>query len=717
MAKYNKTICTILICLIFTIFPMPYIEHPKAAEVQRHRFVVLVYDDSGSMSDNHSASWEKANYSLQSLAALLDSDDKLYVVRMSESQTTVEIPLQSSARQQAINLIRNTPHAGGDTPLDSIRTAGNLLEQTSDEYDRWLIISSDGQFQLADKKACTGDEFAQVLNDFRGRNNNSSINMLFLAIGDQVSDELKSVWRRSTGQAPLEASNASGIIARMNEISALITSRDPDHPGESNLPIQIQDSNTVLLQSPFPLRRITVLRQAGTDSPLELQSFQINGNSALSTLKISGPYSIGSPPGGREAVAGRLLHINMGTATIPEGTYKLVFNQDIASDRGNIIFVAETAIDFTCGLYKTNDQQVKVDSANAVIGESVQARVQILRSSGSQAMNIQDVADQVEVEMDIGQQNAIRLKPDPASNSFVASGIKLEKGKLDARFTLTMRGWYKGIKHVLLDVNQNPPRNLGLKVEPGEWRAALDSIDSGPEIQVIPTVDGRPMTVSEFAEIRDNLKIQNSRLCIDIKAGTTSFILRPRSSIWKAPFISAGNQNITAELKGRIAGENANAIIQIYIEDIPWYKKYGPALAWPLLTLLLLWYIYGLYRKPRFKRGSIVDWIPDTRNDDWDDMDSQGQKLENGWFKRYLIPFQAERTEIGSATFIATQSSAQIKVSAESLTRIMGQDETRIRLAGTGLRKEELTGDMIISSGQEMLIQRPYSREWFKYSP
>lgn len=716
MSSGKKTIGLIILLFIFLVCFNPPC---RADVVQKHRFVVLVYDDSGSMSQNHSSNWEKANYSLQSLAGLLDSGDKLYVVKMSQPESPEEIPLEAKARQAAIDKIRNTVNAGENTPFETIRTAAKLLEQTSSDYERWLVISSDGQFQISKDEGCSGDQFSEFLETYKNKTGNSSINMVFLAIGNQVPNDLKIAWGNSVGQAPLEAVDADGIIARMNEIAALITSRDPEHAEDSQLQLEYKNNNTVAIQSPFPLRRLTIIRQSVKDSSLILESMQVNGKSVDASLNVSGPYAVGTPIGGNEVVAGHIMHVTLNSSVLPEGTYNLTFNQDVSKDRENIKFLAEAAIDFNCAFYKKQGSKyIKVSNANANVGDTVQARIQILRAGESKPMPIDKIANQVEASVKINGQKEINLQANLASDTFIANGIKLEQGIMNARFTLTVRGWYKNSKYITLNIVQLQPRNLGLRVEPDNWNASLKSMESAGPIRLVPTVDGRPMTEEKFAEIKDNLHLQGSKLKIKVSQEKNSFILQPQRSFGGAAFTPVGLQTVNAELQGRVADEKAQAAVSILIKDIPWYEKYGPLIAWPLVIILLLVYVLGLIKKPRFyKDNSYVNHISEISNYDWERVQPRAELLKSNWFSRYLVPYQAETVEIGSLTFIATGHVWSVKVDRESLGRVLEQEGTGVRLAGSTITVDDLNADLIMSSNDELVIQRrnPDTKEWFKY--
>jgi len=713
LCTYRKSWGIIFPAIILTLI-FAFINTGIAGEAPKHRFVVLVYDDSGSMSENQSTDWEKANYSLQSLAALLDSNDRLYVVRMSAPGSVQEVRLDPAIRQQSIDQIKTTGSIGPNTPFQTVGTAASFLESAPRNYQRWLVISSDGRFQTGDREV-NESEFYSYLDDYINHTGNKDINLVFLAIGSQVPAELKTAWMQAVVKTPMEAADSAEIIARMNEISALITSRDPSHPLDGNLRVKYFNGNGVRLSSPFPLRRLTVLYQGSSDIPLTLRSIRVNNKP--SQLQVSGPFLTGTPLGGSEQIAGRFLHIGTSGSEIPEGTYTLVFEQDISKQHKNLKFLPETALDFTCEFYKQeNGKTVRVTSANAMADDIVEARVQILSANGKKPLKLAGIANLVEVTANIGSYRGISLQSDIAHNCFTAHGVKLAKGSIDAHFTMTVRGWYQGSKNIHLEVKYLPPRQLGLRITPAAWNCPVDQLQAAAPIMITPLANGRPMTQEEFAEIKNNLKLTAPGVRIQTEPGEQAFKLYIKKSKWGVAFTGTGQFVVKAELQGRVPGERISGDVHLTISDIPWYKKYGPLIAWPLGILLLLVYVYGIITKPRFFSASThVKHKRETADYDWEFTPERTEGLSSSWARKYLVPFTPETVQIGSIQFIATGRASSIKLSQESLQNLLRDKGTQIRLAGCTIDADEVTHDLIMGLGDELLIRRPGRQEWFSY--
>ena len=101
------------------------------------KIISVVYDDSGSMAGER---WTYANYSLQTLTSLLNTQDELYVTYMSDPSDAKKISLTDI--QDSVDKIRDKEDSH-NTPEESIDTAVGKLESikgTDATTQYWLII-------------------------------------------------------------------------------------------------------------------------------------------------------------------------------------------------------------------------------------------------------------------------------------------------------------------------------------------------------------------------------------------------------------------------------------------------------------------------------------------------------------------------------------------------------------------------------------------------
>ena len=86
------------------------------------KIISVVYDDSGSMAGER---WTYANYSLQTLTSLLNTQDELYVTYMSDPSDAKKISLTDI--QDSVDKIRDKEDSH-NTPEESIDTAVGKVE-------------------------------------------------------------------------------------------------------------------------------------------------------------------------------------------------------------------------------------------------------------------------------------------------------------------------------------------------------------------------------------------------------------------------------------------------------------------------------------------------------------------------------------------------------------------------------------------------------------
>lgn len=124
------------------------------------------------MSTDGCVNWAYANYALQALCGLLNSDDQLYITYMSEAEKNPNlnppgIDLGASKVQDSVDTIRQ--HAQyGNTPYSSIDVAFKKLQSTKDSNvntQYWLVIITDGAFQSAGGNV-SGAELNEKLNSY-----------------------------------------------------------------------------------------------------------------------------------------------------------------------------------------------------------------------------------------------------------------------------------------------------------------------------------------------------------------------------------------------------------------------------------------------------------------------------------------------------------------------------------------------------------------------
>ena len=134
--------------LIFGLCLMSVYANDDSGKIVK-RVISVVYDDSTSMDANDN--WAYASYSLQNMIGLMNKNDELNVVRMSDLKNVGVELLNDSDRAKDISLVGGWSTVGG-TNLVAIELAGNWLKSKKEEYKNsqtvefWLVILTDGGF-------------------------------------------------------------------------------------------------------------------------------------------------------------------------------------------------------------------------------------------------------------------------------------------------------------------------------------------------------------------------------------------------------------------------------------------------------------------------------------------------------------------------------------------------------------------------------------------
>ncbi|WP_291328482.1 hypothetical protein [Desulfovibrio sp. UCD-KL4C] len=266
------------------------------------RVVTVVYDDSKSMFGGFTLNkfhskvtdrWVYANYALQTLAALMHKEDKLYVVRMnafngkskSEKKSAKVVKYLGTEVPEALSDIMSYG-CGLSTPYGSVRFAVDCFLNATDKTNNkgkfndtplrrvkekrkdWLIIITDGSFDrmssnLSQKKDHFLKDIAEDVEKYKEKTGKDS-RVIFLLIGSKPDKSLYNKWRKVVGGHVEElitvqaAEGGNGILDAMKKVAAIIEGRDAaEDKFRPNFSGDIFE-----FDSPYPLRRVSVQQQA-----------------------------------------------------------------------------------------------------------------------------------------------------------------------------------------------------------------------------------------------------------------------------------------------------------------------------------------------------------------------------------------------------------------------------------------------------------------------
>lgn len=214
----------------FSLNPSPIL----AKEDLPSREINIVYDDSGSMYEEAGQSadtWSKAKYSMEVFASMLGEDDDMNIYYMSDyspkgSKDGPKIELSGSDdAQDNVDEIHDKRTYSEFTAFETVEAAYDDLE-TSDADEKWLVILTDGDFQINGQPVDDKAQVTKMMDDFFNAKD-PDVNVVFLAIGNEVvpvtEDKEKNVYferAETSGQILDKVTEITNRIFNTNQLEA-----------------------------------------------------------------------------------------------------------------------------------------------------------------------------------------------------------------------------------------------------------------------------------------------------------------------------------------------------------------------------------------------------------------------------------------------------------------------------------------------------------------
>ena len=312
-----------IFCLADLVAP-----HSGAAEsLYARKIVSIVYDDSGSMRGDKEA---YANYALQSFCGILNSEDRLFITYMRDSQTNrytaFEVDLSTGGIQPSLDSIRrhtsdgNTPYRAVELAMDQLR----IVQDADQNTQYWLVVITDGQF--TDTIGPVDDRLSEFVK--KDMPNGTKPKITFLSIGEDAVS-IKS--DPNTGIFEYHAKDASEIVSTMSEMADMISGRT--RLSGSNL--RQVDGSTIRIESSVPILNLVVFAQK-TDAGVV--DTNCNGEVSLATVRSAHMRYPGYPD-----LQSRSYLIGDSQKPIEAGTYDVVFDKNV--DVNNVVILVEPALE------------------------------------------------------------------------------------------------------------------------------------------------------------------------------------------------------------------------------------------------------------------------------------------------------------------------------------------------------------------------------------
>ena len=446
------------------------------------KIISVVYDDSGSMAGER---WTYANYSLQTLTSLLNTQDELYVTYMSDPSDAKKISLTDI--QDSVDKIRSKEDSH-NTPEESIDTAIGKLDSvkgTDATTQYWLIIMTDGAIN-----GMSNEELQKKIDSVKNKkmDNGSSMYIDYLGMGDAwniKADEANGLYSfKATNDKILDV-----MKALANQISGRIEVDSAD--------ITQVDKKTVKVHSELPLYSLSVLSQESDAKVLSAKAeneLDVERNISLNATDLKNGIK-------KEKMFGNAAVISNGSKAIYRGDYTINFSKKV--DVKNLTFLYEPAIEFIVNITK---QGIKVDDPKTLkVGDKIDIEiVPVVPGTDTQ------ISDSVlPKNTAFGVQYAVNESVVKKSSSRSLTDVKIKAGKNVINTQMQIPGFVPITKQVAM-FHPIEKVDYSFKINQSDGasynRSKLELI-SGKEIQFWILGNGKKLSKKDTKDIKIDVAV------------------------------------------------------------------------------------------------------------------------------------------------------------------------------------------------------------------
>lgn len=331
MKKWLSAVMALAMILTLALsFPLP----ASAESLYIRKVVSVVYDDSGSMlADNR---YVYANYALQTLCGMLNSEDELYITFMNHGGTQ-QMDLSTGGIQGAVDSIRThqNPVNNDGTPFDAVYTAFDILDErskqdTNPNTQYWLVVIADGAFKemLGMTVPVAQRWLDEAMRTFVDDplDNGSYAQVTFLSIGDLTgTNVLQPTEDLARGIYSYNAKNATEIVNVMGQMADRISGRTRLDSSAIRI-----SGNIIEISSAIPLMNIAVLTQ-NTGATIEKVEYS-------NETEIPVSRSAAMSRGEDATLRGNAYLIGDTQNVIGAGTYRITFTDNVDANNVSILF-------------------------------------------------------------------------------------------------------------------------------------------------------------------------------------------------------------------------------------------------------------------------------------------------------------------------------------------------------------------------------------------
>lgn len=363
----------------------------------KKQIVSVLFDNSGSMRNGNDNKTELARYSLELLAALLDSEDELYITPMNAQAVDyyeVNLALEDRYSEIQTKIVENSDFNGfGGTPPESVeralsvltdrglRSAGSSYDEARN-VDYWLVMLTDGEFEgTMSTEAVIETNIKQYV----------GLNTIYLSFGSGSVDLTKKDLSLNKHYPffPYCVPDATELVASMQDVANKISGR---YGLESDLySVSDNEISVDLDRFKFAVNNIAVIAQ---DCDAKLVGVECTGQNVsvlqksvlAGSMKNSAGAAVQLVKDGYVAVVGDETYMS-------KGKVKFTFDKDVGE---NVSVLVEPAIYIDAylerqgsnGWEKTDVQQINSEMRP---GEEVRVQYKVFNSATDEELDLEEI--------------------------------------------------------------------------------------------------------------------------------------------------------------------------------------------------------------------------------------------------------------------------------------------------------------------------------------
>ncbi len=617
--------------------------------------VTLVLDDSGSM---RGAKYESVNYALQLLTALLEPEDRLFIVRGGQL-----LPVSLDDKQSSINTIAGWTRTGsGDYTL--LPPAIDELNKNED-FQNWMIITADGMWGPTDG----------IQEYFKHFYSTSKPYIKFLSINRLNDNPDENSLKTLLSDYPLvdvleaRAEVNQELVGHLEKIAAEVVS-----VSGKTVRHEKRTDNSISFTPEIPLKKCIVLYQDNqpvNDLPKATKAEVTGTDIALAETFDASNFNINAGQSLETKLSGRIHTINSeGGDIIPAGKeIKITFDKTISSDKIKIIPISAVKLSaFPSGKFQSvNSDKTEYTVCKDV--ENIVVNAELMDLDGNPLSK--EILGKIKVLTQFGMdEKKLRLQDGkfsvevPLKSDEVTFSVRAD---YDGYFDFRSRIFTIKKKECVADL---PPKDIPglLIIFPTASKSELGDSDKGFSGR-LSLPDGTPVHPDDY-----DLEFEEAPSRVDFistlnDSGNGWNVIRDvftcsclvESGKQEGHFILRTKNNGLQSLKGKWMFE---------VTDEGPLEGCVHCILYILGAIVLLIYIFGLVRKKRFPKGAIIEYKREFLDYERETK-PRIQELPTGFFSRYLVPFVPEKKEAFGITFVASGTSSYIMLPKKAQSKDM----------------------------------------------